>query len=88
MLGMLQSTGLQRVGHNEQHALCVCLPIHSEYDNVKLLRSLPRDVCACIVAQAYPILCDPIDGSRPGSSVHGILKARTLEWIAISFSNA
>ena len=33
-------------------------------------------------------LCDPIDGSPPGSPVPGILQARTLEWIAISFSNA
>ena len=34
-----------------------------------------------------PTLCDPIDGSPPGSPVLGILKARTLEWVAISFSN-
>ena len=34
-----------------------------------------------------PTLCDPIDGSPPGSPVPGILKARTLEWVAISFSN-
>ena len=33
-------------------------------------------------------LCDPIDGSPPGSPVPGILKVRTLEWVAISFSNA
>ena len=33
-------------------------------------------------------LCDPIDGSLPGSAVPGILQARTLEWVAISFSNA
>ena len=38
--------------------------------------------------QACPTLCDPIDGSLSGSPVAGILKARTLEWIAISFSNA
>ena len=35
-----------------------------------------------------PTLCDPIDGSPSGSSVHGILQARILEWVAISFSNA
>ena len=35
-----------------------------------------------------PTLCDPIDGSSPGSPVPGILQARTLEWVAISFSNA
>ena len=33
-------------------------------------------------------LCDPIDGSPPGSAIPGILQARTLEWVAISFSNA
>ena len=38
--------------------------------------------------QKWPTLCDPIDGSPPGSPVPGILQARTLEWVAISFSNA
>ena len=38
--------------------------------------------------QSCPILCDPIDGSPPGTPVPGILQARTLEWVAISFSNA
>ena len=38
--------------------------------------------------QSFPTLCDPIDGSPPGSPVPGILQARTLEWVAISFSNA
>ena len=38
--------------------------------------------------QSCPTLCDPIDGSSPGSPVPGILQARTLEWVAISFSNA
>ena len=38
--------------------------------------------------QSCPTLCDPIDSSPPGSPVPGILQARTLEWIAISFSNA
>ena len=36
--------------------------------------------------QSCPTLCDPIDGSPPGSSVPGILQARILEWVAISFS--
>ena len=47
---------------------------------------------ACISAakslQSCPTLCDSIDGSPPGSPVPGILQARTLEWVAISFSNA
>ena len=38
--------------------------------------------------QSCPTLCDPIDGSPPGSPVPGILQARTLEWVAISFYNA
>ena len=38
--------------------------------------------------QSCPTLCDPIDGSRPGSAIPAILQARTLEWVAISFSNA
>ena len=38
--------------------------------------------------QSCPTLCNPRDGSPPGSPVPGILQARTLEWVAISFSNA
>ena len=38
--------------------------------------------------QSGPTLCDPIDGSPPGSPIPGILQARTLEWVAIAFSNA
>ena len=43
---------------------------------------------AAVWLQLCPTLCDPIDGSPPGSSVSGILQERTLEWVAISFSNA
>ena len=43
-------------------------------------------ICCYLVAQSCPTLCDPMDGSPPGSSVHGILQARILEWVAISFS--
>ena len=38
--------------------------------------------------QSYPTPCDPIDGSPPGSAIPAILQARTLEWVAISFSSA
>ena len=38
--------------------------------------------------QSCPTLCDPVDGSPPGSAIPGILQARTLEWVAISFFNA
>ena len=42
--------------------------------------------CCCLVTHSYLTLCDPVDFSPPGSSVHGILQARILEWVAISFS--
>ena len=42
---------------------------------------------AAKLLQSCPTLCDPIDGSPPGSSIPGILQPRTLEWAAISFSN-
>ena len=45
-------------------------------------------VAAAKLLQSCPTLCDPTDGSPPGSPVPGILQARTLEWVAISFSNA
>ena len=53
--------------------------------------SHPHDSAAAAAAkslQSCLTLCDPIDGSPPGSPVPGILQARTLEWVAISFSNA
>ena len=72
---MLQSMGLKRVGHNwgtEQQQ--------------------PHIISAAAAAakslQSCPTLCNPIDGSPTGSPVPGILQARTLEWVAISFSNA
>ena len=42
----------------------------------------------CEVTQSCPTPCHPMDCSLPGSSVHGILQARTLEWVAISFSKS
>ena len=47
-----------------------------------------EDAAAAKSLQSCPTLCDPIDSSPPGSPVPGILQARTLEWVAISFSNA
>ena len=43
-------------------------------------------LCSCSVAQLCPTLCDPMDCSLPGSSVHGIFQTRILEWVAVSFS--
>ena len=48
----------------------------------------PPKPAAAKSLQSCPTLCDPIDGSPPGSPAPGILQARTLEWVAISFSNA
>ena len=48
----------------------------------------PAAATAAKLLQSCPISCDPIDGYPPGSSVPGILQARTLEWVAISFSKA
>ena len=46
----------------------------------------PWFCCCCFVDKSCPSLCDPMDCSPPGSSVHGICQARILEWVAISFS--
>ena len=48
----------------------------------------PAAAAAAKLLQSCPTLCDPTDGSPPGSPVPGILQARTLEWVAISFSSA
>ena len=58
------------------------LPFPSPGRGVGLLVSAAKSRQSC------PTLCDPIDSSPPGSAVPGILQARTLEWVAISFSNA
>ena len=50
--------------------------------------TIKKAAAAAKSLQSCPTLCDPIDGSPPGSAVPGILQARTLEWVAISFSNA
>ena len=65
-------------------------------DNIKPIFSLTLSlegtvVCGLAAAkllQSCPTLCDPIDDSPPGSPIPGILQARILEWVAISFSNA
>ena len=56
------------------------LQISSNIDNIT---SFPH--CAVLSHQSCPTLCNPMDCSPPGSSVHGILQARILEWVAISF---
>ena len=59
-----------------------------ERDATQFPHSAAAAAAAAKLHQSCPTLCNPIDGSPPGSSVPGILWARTLEWVAISFSNA
>ena len=71
---------------------------HCLWDGCSVLGSLPFfflsklvlwfGAAATKLLQSCPTLCDPIDGNPPGSPIPGILQARTLEWVAISFSNA
>ena len=56
--------------------------------NINNLIYIDTPAAAAKSRQLCPTLCDPIDGSLPGSPVPGTLQARTLEWGAISFSNA
>ena len=55
---------------------------------LNLQQLYPAAAATAKLLQSCPTLCNPTDGSLPGSSVPGILQARTLEWVAISFSNA
>ena len=62
-----------------------------DYNNVLNIKVRYPEMTATATAkslQSCPTLCDPIDGSPPGSAIPGILQARTLEWVTISFSNA
>ena len=66
------------------------LPEHYPATIISVPLSHPETTIAAAAAamslQSCPTLCDPIEGSPPGSPVPGILQARTLEWVAISFS--
>ena len=55
---------------------------------MSLLFNMLSAAATAKLLQSCPTLCSPIDGSPAGSPVPGILQARTLEWVAISFSNA
>ena len=62
--------------------------VHSTTDTIPFKLCLSEPAAAAESLQSCPTLCNPIDGSPPGSPVTGILQARTLEWVAVSFSNA
>ena len=78
----LRSEGLMGEERVFQTEGSVCVKAHGD-------RKISNTAAAAAkLLQSCPTLCDPIDSSPPGSSVHGILQARTLEWVAISSSNA
>ena len=61
----------------------------SEQYNVQSFEKVLQTVCVCVcsVAQSYLTLCNPMECTPPGSSVHGISQARILKWVAIPFSS-
>ena len=66
----------------------IILSLHLQYCESTVTSLFLWAAAAAKPLQSCPTLCDPIDGSPPGSPIPGILQARTLEWVAISFSNA
>ena len=64
------------------------VPLSMEFPRQEYWNALSKSAAAAKLLQPSLTLCDPIDGSPPGSPVPGILQARTLEWVAISISNA
>ena len=77
------------VGHNYRaNVLQLLKPERLEPVLYKISYCLVAAATAAKSLQSCPTLCDPIDSSPPGSAIPGILQARTLEWVAISFSNA
>ena len=68
-----------RVGHDWAANTFTCKIYHINHSEMSSC-----EVCLCEVSQSRPTLCDPMDCSLPGSSVHGIFQARTIEWVAIS----
>ena len=63
-------------------------PFHKARSTVIPSSDVATYIAAAKLLQSCPTLCDPIDGSPPGCPIPGILQARTLEWVAISFSKA
>ena len=73
--------------------ITLCSPLHKSLNLMTTLREENHfhgtiAPPAAKSLQSCPTLCDPIDGSPPGSTVPGIVQARTLEWVAIFFSSA
>ena len=75
-------------GYHEDSKNNVYKGFLSDWNRVGALKCVAASAAAAKSLQLCPTLCDPIDGSPPGSPIPGILQARTLEWVAISFSSA
>ena len=94
--GELQSTGSQRVRHDwvteQQEWGCSFKTLSFRVISTNTCSYLScktaqmHRICEMLVAQSCPTPCNPMDWDLPASSVHGILQARILEWVAISFS--
>ena len=86
----LAREGLSEATRSSPHALMAPFSLVTFHKSLKFLEAhlAPQRVGAAAAKslQLCPTLCDPIDGSPPSSSVPGILQARILEWVAISFS--
>ena len=76
--GHLHARNIPHLSHSKLHFIWTCIVFLLNIKAAAAAKSL----------QTCLTLCDPIDGSTPGSPVPGILQTRTLEWVAISFSNA
>ena len=74
--------------HNSEKKLIALITQKGDIKTIKVKVDKNAAVAAAKSLQPCPTLYDPIDGSPPGSPVRGILQARTLEWVAMSFSNA
>ena len=88
----VRRTGLAQTGHSIKRSELALREVEPSWTKllVQFLRmaALEHDAAAAAAKslQSCPTLCDPIDGSPPGSAIPGILQARTLEWVTIAFS--
>ena len=87
---MLHKYPLNWVYYYDHHFPIVIVTIYSLTDSAQIFLFLHVLTAAAAAKslQSCPTLCDPIDDSPPGSPIPGILQARTLEWVAVSFSSA
>ena len=85
-LSVMQETRVGSLGWEDP--LEKQMPTHSSILAWRILWTEEPAAAAAKSLQSCPTLCDPIDGSPSGFPIPGILQARTLDWVAISFSNA